>query len=104
MASTGECVVRHDWGDATWKLSPDWAKPKVASKVVLLSMPSIDFFVGNAKGRPRLRLSCQQQTLAKRGVCPLAIYLYHNGVPQSLGSRREDKLTWSNLVGALNAQ
>jgi hypothetical protein len=32
MASTGECLVRHDWGDATGKLSPDWAKRKVTSK------------------------------------------------------------------------
>ncbi|KAG9679788.1 hypothetical protein KCU87_g399, partial [Aureobasidium melanogenum] len=51
---------------------------------------------------PRLGTLTRLPSEVKDRVGPLVIILDHNGVPQSLGSRREDKLTWSNLTGASN--
>lgn len=46
----------------------------------------------------------QQRLRELRGGRQMAISLDHNGVPLSLGSRRQDKLTCSNLVCIYNAQ
>ncbi|KAH0207659.1 hypothetical protein KCU99_g331, partial [Aureobasidium melanogenum] len=44
---------------------------------------------------PRLGTLTRLPSEVKDRVGPLVIILDHNGVPQSLGSRREDKLTWN---------